>query len=100
MNELIRQAQIMQKKMLRTQEEVGKRQVEASAGGGMVQVVATCAGEIQSLTIDPSVVASGDMEMLQDLIISAVNEAIKKGKAEVQAEMAKITGGMRIPGLM
>jgi DNA-binding YbaB/EbfC family protein len=99
-NELIRQAQIMQKKMLRTQEEVGKRQVEASAGGGMVQVVATCAGEIQSLTIDPSVMASGDMEMLQDLIISAVNEAIKKGKAEVQAEMAKITGGMRIPGLM
>ena len=100
MNELIRQAQIMQKKMLRTQEEVGKRQVEASAGGGMVQVVATCAGEIQSLTIDPSVVASGDMEMLQDLVISAVNEVIKKGKAEVQAEMAKITGGMRIPGLM
>ncbi|MBC7355128.1 MAG: hypothetical protein JG774_745 [Desulfomicrobiaceae bacterium] len=100
MNELIRQAQIMQKKMLRTQEEVGKRVVEASAGGGMVQVAATCAGELQKITIDPSVLASGDAEMLQDLIISAVNEVLKKGKAELQTEMAKITGGMRIPGLL
>jgi hypothetical protein len=99
-NELIRQAQIMQKKMLRTQEEVGKRVVEASAGGGMVQVAATCAGELQKITIDPSVLASGDAEMLQDLILSAVNEVLKKGKAELQAEMAKITGGMRIPGLL
>jgi DNA-binding YbaB/EbfC family protein len=99
-NELIRQAQIMQKKMLRTQEEVGKRVVEASAGGGMVQVAATCAGELQKITIDPSVLASGDAEMLQDLIISAVNEVLKKGKAELQTEMAKITGGMRIPGLL
>jgi DNA-binding YbaB/EbfC family protein len=99
-NELIRQAQIMQKKLLRTQEEVGKRVVEASAGGGMVQVTATCAGELQKITIDPSVLASGDAEMLQDLILSAVNEVLKKGKTELQTEMAKITGGMRIPGLL
>lgn len=99
MNELIRQAQIMQKKMLRTQEEVGKRLVEASAGGGMVHVTATCAGELQQLTIDPSLLSGGDAEMLQDLVLAAVNEVLKKGKAEIQAEMAKITGGMRIPGL-
>ncbi len=100
MNELIRQAQIMQKKMLRTQEEVGKRLVEASAGGGMVQVTATCAGELQRLSIDPAALANGDVDMLQDLILAAVNEVLKKGKAEIQAEMAKITGGMRIPGLL
>lgn len=99
MNELIRQAQKMQKKMLKTQEEIGTREVEASVGGGMVTARANCKGDLLTLTIDPSVMTSGDAEMLQDLVLSAVNEAVKKGKDVMQAEMAQITGGMRIPGL-
>jgi DNA-binding YbaB/EbfC family protein len=97
MNELIRQAQMMQKKMLRTQEEIGKKEVEASVGGGMVTVKATCAGEVLSVAIDPAVLE--DVEMLQDMVLSAVNEALKKGKDLMQGEMAQITGGMKIPGL-
>jgi len=97
MNELIRQAQMMQKKMLRTQEEIGKREVEASVGGGMVTVKATCSGEILAVTIDKAVLE--DVDMLQDMVLSAVNEALKKGKDVMQGEMAQITGGMKIPGL-
>ncbi|WP_028577955.1 YbaB/EbfC family nucleoid-associated protein [Desulfomicrobium escambiense] len=97
MNELIRQAQLMQKKMLKAQEETGKKEIETSVGGGMVTVKATCAGELLSVKIDPAVLE--DVEMLQDLILSAVNEVIKKGKDTVQAEMSQITGGMKIPGL-
>jgi hypothetical protein len=97
MNELIRQAQLMQKKMLRTQEEMGKKEVEASVGGGMVTVRATCGGEVLSVSIDKSVLE--DVEMLQDMVLSAVNEALKKGKDQMQAEMSQITGGMKIPGL-
>ncbi len=97
MNELIRQAQMMQKKMLRTQEEIGKKEVETSVGGGMVTVKANCSGEILSVAIDPAVLE--DVDMLQDLVMSAVNEVLKKGKDLMQSEMAQITGGMKIPGL-
>jgi DNA-binding YbaB/EbfC family protein len=97
MNELIRQAQMMQKKMLKAQEEMGKKEVETSVGGGMVAVKATCSGEIVSVSIDPAVLE--DREMLQDLILSAVNEVLKKGKDLMQGEMAQITGGVKIPGL-
>ena len=99
MNELIRQAQLMQKKMLRTQEEMGKKEVEASVGGGMVSVKANCQGEVLAIRIDPSVMESGDAEMLQELVLAAVNEAVKKGKDMMQSELAQITGGMKIPGL-
>ncbi|NCD25879.1 MAG: YbaB/EbfC family nucleoid-associated protein [Deltaproteobacteria bacterium] len=99
MNELIRQAQMMQKKMLKTQEEMGKKEVEATVGGGMVTVRANCQGEVLSIAIDPAVVDPNDVSMLQDLILSAVNEAVKKGKDMMQAHMAQITGGMKIPGL-
>jgi DNA-binding YbaB/EbfC family protein len=97
MNELIRQAQMMQKKMLRTQEEIGKKEVETSVGGGMVTVKANCSGEILAVSIDKAVLE--DVDMLQDLVMSAVNEVLKKGKDAMQAEMAQITGGMKIPGL-
>jgi len=97
MNELIRQAQMMQKKMLRTQEEIGKKEVEASVGGGMVTVKATCSGEILAVAIDKAVLE--DVDMLQDMVLAAVNEALKKGKDVMQGEMAQITGGMKIPGL-
>ncbi|MDO9582289.1 MAG: YbaB/EbfC family nucleoid-associated protein [Desulfomicrobium sp.] len=97
MNELIRQAQMMQQKMLRTQEEIGKKEVESSVGGGMVTVKANCSGEILAVSIDKAVLE--DVDMLQDLVMSAVNEVLKKGKDVMQAEMAQITGGMKIPGL-
>ena len=97
MNELIRQAQLMQKKMQRVQEETGKKEIEASVGGGMVSVRATCSGDILSVKIDPAVLE--DVEMVQDLVLSAVNEVLKKGKDMIQAEMGQITGGMKIPGL-
>lgn len=99
MNELVRQAQLMQKKMLRAQEEMGKKEVEASVGGGMVTVKANCSGELMAVIIDPAVMESGDAEMLQDLVLSAVNEVLKKGKDLMQSEMSQITGGMKIPGL-
>jgi DNA-binding YbaB/EbfC family protein len=97
MNELIRQAQLMQKKMQRAQEETGKKEIEATVGGGMVTVKATCGGDILSVKIDPAVLE--DVEMVQDLVLSAVNEVLKKGKDAMQAEMAQITGGMKIPGM-
>lgn len=97
MNELIRQAQLMQKKMLKAQEETGKKEIETSVGGGMVTVRATCSGELVSVKIDPAVLE--DVDMLQDLVLSAVNEVLKQGKDAMQAEMSQITGGMKIPGL-
>jgi DNA-binding YbaB/EbfC family protein len=99
MNELIRQAQMMQKKMLKTQEEMGKKELEVTVGGGMVTVRANCQGEVLALKLDPAVVDPNDVDMLQDLILSAVNEAVKKGKDMMQSHMAQITGGMKIPGL-
>jgi hypothetical protein len=99
MNELFRQAQIMQKKIATLQEEMGNRQVEASAGGGMVTVKATAKQEILSITIDPAVVDPEDVGMLQDLIAAAVNEAVKKGKDLMQEEMSAVTGGINLPGI-
>ena len=85
--------------MLKTQEEMGKKEVEASVGGGMVAVKANCSGEVLAVRIDPAVMESGDVDMLQDLILSAVNEALKKGKDMMQTDMSQLTGGMKIPGL-
>jgi len=75
------------------------REVEASSGGGMVTVRATGSNEVLSLVIDKSVVEAGDVEMLQDLVLTAVNDALKKAKAMSEEEMAKITGGIKIPGM-
>lgn len=100
MNEMLRQAQIMQKKMAAVQEGLKSKEVEASSGGGMVTVKATASQDILSVTIDPSVVSAGDVEMLQDLVVAAVNEALKKGKEVMEQEMGQITGGLRIPGLL
>lgn len=99
MQDMVRQAQLMQKKMQKLQDELEDRIVEASAGGGMVSVEATCGGVVKSVKIDPAVVDPEDVEMLQDLIMAAVNEAAKKGKETSEEEMKKITGGMSIPGL-
>ncbi len=99
MNDMMRQAQIMQKKMQQMQEDIATKTVEASSGGGMVTVVANGAQEILNIAIDKTVVDPGDVEMLQDLVLAAVNDALKKAKEMQQAEMSAITGGLKIPGL-
>lgn len=99
MNDLVRQAQLMQRKMAKLQEELAERTVEASAGGGMVTVEANGKQDITRIAIDPAVVDPEDVEMLQDLVLAAVNEAIKKSKEMVESEMSQITGGINIPGL-
>ncbi len=99
MNELVRQAQVMQKKMAKLQEELETRTVEGSAGGGMVTAVVSGANELRGLTIDKAAVDPNDVEMLQDLIMAAVNDGIKKAKAMMEAEMGQITGGIKVPGL-
>lgn len=97
--DMMRQAQAFQEKLMKVQEEAGKRTIEVSSGGGMVTVVANGRQEILTIRIDPEVMKSGDIEMLQDLIIAAVNEALKKSQAMMAEEMKGITGGLQIPGL-
>ncbi|MHC1701209.1 MAG: YbaB/EbfC family nucleoid-associated protein [Humidesulfovibrio sp.] len=99
MQDMLRQAQMMQKKMTAIQEELKTREVEATSGGGMVTVRCTGGQEIVSVTIDKSVVEAGDVEMLQDLVLAAVRDALKKAKAMTEEEMGKITGGLKIPGM-
>uniref|UniRef100_I2Q1G9 Nucleoid-associated protein DesU5LDRAFT_1952 n=1 Tax=Desulfovibrio sp. U5L TaxID=596152 RepID=I2Q1G9_9BACT len=99
MNELVRQAQIMQKKMAKLQEELEVKTVEGSAGGGMVTAVVSGSNELKSIAIDKTVVDPGDVEMLQDLILAAVNDGLKKAKAMMEAEMGQVTGGLKVPGL-
>lgn len=96
---LMKQAQEMQAGMQKTQEELAAQTVETSVGGGKVTVTANGAGDVQSITIDPSVVDADDVEFLQELILSGVQEAIGKGKEMAATEMSKITGGMGIPGM-
>lgn len=95
----MRQAQVFQEKLAKVQEEAGKKTIEVSSGGGMVTVVANGRQEILAVKIDPEVIKSGDAEMLQDLIIAAVNEALKKAQAMMAEEMKGVTGGLQIPGL-
>ena len=100
MKNMMKQAQQLQAKMMRMQEEVGNRTVESSAGGGMVKVLANGRQQVLSVTIDPEVVDPGDVEMLQDLVVAAVNDAMGKAQEMMAAEMGKLTGGLKIPGLM
>ncbi len=98
MNNMMKQVQKMQKEMAKLQEEIEQRTVEASAGGGAVTVVATGKKEIVSIAIKPEVIDPEDVEMLQDLITAAVNEAIRQADEMLSREMSKITGGMNLPG--
>ena len=99
MNKMLKQAQKMQQDMAKLQEELEEKTVEASAGGGAVTVIASGKKEIQEIKIDPEVVDPDDVEMLQDLVLAAVNEAIRKAEEMVSSEMGKITGGMNLPGM-
>ncbi|MEJ2199973.1 MAG: YbaB/EbfC family nucleoid-associated protein [Desulfuromonadaceae bacterium] len=96
---IMKQAQQMQQKMTRLQEELANKTIEASAGGGMVAAEVNGRQQLVALKIEKSVVDPEDVEMLQDLVMAAINEALKKSQDMVQEEMGKITGGMNIPGL-
>ena len=99
MQKLMRQAQQMQAGLAAKQEELAKREVEVSVGGGKVTVKATCAGDVLEIKIDPAVVDPSDVEFLEDLVLKGVQEAISTGKEQAAAEMKKLTGGMGIPGM-
>ncbi|WP_272699670.1 YbaB/EbfC family nucleoid-associated protein [Desulfovibrio sp. Fe33] len=99
MNEMLRQAQIMQRKMTEAQDALKTREVEATSGGGMVTVKVTGAQEVTEVRIEPSVVEAGDVEMLQDLVMTAANEALKKSKEMMEEAMKGVTGGISIPGM-
>lgn len=99
MAQLMKQANQMQTRMKKAQEELATREYETSSGGGAVKVKVNGDHLITALTIDPEVLKSGDVEMLQDMILSATNEAIKTAKDISAKEMEKITGGLNIPGM-
>ena len=99
MNEMVRQAQLMQKKIAKMQEELEKKVIETSSGGGMVKVKVSGQQEIIELIIDPAVVEGGDVEMIQDLVLAAVNDGMKQAKELMESEMGQVTGGLKIPGL-
>ena len=96
---ILKQAQQMHAKIAQLQEEIAAKTVEGSSGGGMVNIVMNGKQEIVSVRIDPEVINREDVEMLQDLIMAAVNEAVRKSQEMMQEEMKKITGGLSIPGL-
>jgi DNA-binding YbaB/EbfC family protein len=97
---MMKQAQKIQEKIAEVQRDLVNRRVEASSGGGMVSVAANGKQEILSVKIDPSVVSLKDVEMLEDLVTAAVNEALRKSREIVNEEISKVTGGIKIPGLM
>ena len=99
MGNMLKQAQKLQAKIFKLQEELAEKTVESSAGGGMVKTVANGRKELVSIKIEPEVVNVDDIEMLEDLIVAAVNDALKKSQEMVSNEMSKLTGGLKIPGL-
>jgi len=99
MGQLLKQAQQFQAKMAKMQEEVGERTVEVSSGGGMVTVVVNGKQELVSIRIEPEVIDRDDREMLQDLIMAAVNDGLTRAKNMVNEEMGKLTKGLNLPNI-
>ena len=99
MSSIMQQAQQMQQNMARIQEELGRKQVVGSAGGGMVTVTANGKSEILSIVLERAVIAESEAEMLQDLIVAATNDALRKAREMGKVEMGKLTGGLNLPGL-
>ncbi len=97
MKNLLKQAGKMKEQMEKLQAEAGEKTVEATSGGGMVTVIAKAKGEIVSIKIEPDIVSDDDIEMLQDLVTAAVNEALTRGQDIMKDEMAKVAGGMGLP---
>jgi len=99
MQQMMRQVKKMQEQMLKAQEELGNKEVEGTAGGGVVTVRANGHKKILAVTIKPEAVDPDDVEMLQDLVLAAVNDALNKAEEMANRDMARFTGGMKIPGL-
>ena len=99
MSTILKQAQAMQEQMAKLQEQAASKTVNGSAGGGIVTVTANGAMQVVGVAIDPEAVKSGDVDMLQDLVVAATNEALRKAKELMEGEMKALTGGMKIPGL-
>ncbi|HET6490108.1 MAG TPA: YbaB/EbfC family nucleoid-associated protein [Syntrophales bacterium] len=97
---LMKQAQKLQEKMAKVQEELAAKTVEATSGGGMVTAIVNGKFELVAIRIEKDVVNPEDVDMLQDLIVAAVNEGVRKAQELASSEMAKVTGGMKIPGMM
>ena len=97
---MLKQAQQLQKNMMKMQEELESATVESSSGGGAVKVVVSGKMKLESITIDPEAASPDDVEMLQDLVLTAVNDALDKAQEMSSARMSALTGGMKIPGLM
>ena len=96
---MMKEAQRLQREMERMQEEIAKKVVDATAGGGMVTVQANGKQELVSIKIDPEVINKDDAQMLEDLVLAACNEALRKSRELMQQELGKLTGGLKIPGL-
>jgi nucleoid-associated protein EbfC len=103
MQQLLQMGQQMQARITQMQEDLGKREISASAGGGMVTVAVDGKGDVRSVSIDPTVVDPADVEMLEDLVLAAISEAQKKARERYEEEMGKMAGGlpfpMKLPGL-
>ena len=96
---LMKQAQMMQKKIEETKAELAQKEIKVSSGGGMIEIVIKGQQEIKEIKIEPDVIDASEKEMLEDLILAAVNEAIRQSKELVTQEMSKLTGGISMPGL-
>jgi len=96
---LMKQAQMMQKKIEETKAELAQKEIKVSSGGGMIEIVINGQQEIKEIKIEPDVIDASEKEMLEDLILAAVNEAIRQSKELVTQEMSKLTGGISMPGL-
>jgi nucleoid-associated protein EbfC len=97
--DMMKQVQKMQARMLELQEELNAKEVEGSAGGGMVKAIVTGKGDLKAVKIDPQVIKDGDIEMLEDLIVAAITQAQESAAKLNQDTMAELTGGLNIPGL-
>ncbi len=99
MNDLLRQANVMQNKISKLQKEMADHTFAGTSGGGIVKVEVTGKQELKSITIDPAALEGADAEMLQDLILTAVNEGVRVSRATMEREMNALTGGLRLPGI-
>ena len=99
MNDILRQAQVMQNKLAKLEQEMAERTYEAASGGGMVKAEVSGKQELRKLVIDPKALEGGDVEMLQDLILAAVNEASRIARESMEREMSAISGGIKLPGM-
>lgn len=99
MNDILRQAQVMQNKLAKLQKEMAEKNYEASSGGGMVKAEVSGKQELLKLTIEPQALEGGDVDMLQDLVVAAVNEALRIARDTMEREMSAISGGIKIPGM-